>query len=114
MDVDYQYYVEEKKKVLKSYKLQENLIIKSFDYDNIGKRIVICGTTEKNTLFFAIYNTAYNLIEYLHEDFEPKEICKAIEVNTNTRHIIILTQRVSNSHTGVKAFSFESKALALM
>lgn len=119
--VDYQYYMEEKKKVPKNDQLGESLIVKSVDFTsnaNIhGKRIVICGATDKDKLFFAIYNTAYNLTEYLHEDGTTgssgeKESCKSVEINENTGHLLILVQETSNLGTSVlaKAFSLESNA----
>lgn len=83
-----------------------------------GKRIFMCGTTEDNRLFFAVHNTVFNLTEYVYEDPLPdtsvlSESCKDIHINTDTGHLLIITQRTSADSAAsksvyIRGFSLES------
>lgn len=116
--------MEEQKKVPKDSKLRSDIIVKITDASRTsssltyGKRIYICGTTEKNSLFFAIYNTVFNLTEYVYEDLKDNSVssesCKDIHINADTGHLLIVTERTLTSSPNlagiyVRGFSLESK-----
>ena len=102
--------------------MTENIIVKNIEAPQTssslvtGKRILICGTTKTNKLFFAIYNTAYNITEYLREEAHEssavlKEVCKDIEIDLNTGYVIILSQltySTSKSAVEIKALDLNS------
>ena len=117
--------MEEQKKVPKDSKLLSDIIVKSSDALRTsssltsGKRIFMCGTTESNGIFFAIYNTVFNLTEYAYEDPTADssikgEVCKDIHVNLNTGHLLIVSQRSFTDSSKedivyVRGFSLDSK-----
>ena len=71
-----------------------------------GKRIFICGTTDDKGLFFAIFNSVYNLTEYVYEDpSEIEESCKDIHIDTSTGHLLVVTQRPNGVY--LRGFSLE-------
>lgn len=124
--MDYQYYIESEKRVPKDSKLNNNIIVKSGEAAKTssslinGKRIYICGTTENSKVFFAIYNTVYNLTEYVYDadaDDTDKEVCKDIHVDESTGHFLIITEITDPSSITstilikIRGFSLESKSI---
>lgn len=53
----------------------------------IGKRIIIGGTCvagETKSVYFAVYNTYYNITEMIYEEpADANEVMKGIEINEN-------------------------------
>lgn len=115
--------MKEKKRIPKDSILNSDIIVKYTEATRTsssltcGKRIFICGSTKKNSLFFAIYNTVFNITEYVYEDLLQEdniisESCKDIHINTDTGHLIIVSNKElgdSNSKIFVRGFSLESK-----
>jgi len=122
--VDFQYYTEEKKRIPKNSRLNSDIIVKYTEATRTasslthGKRIFICGTTENNSLFFAIYNTVFNITEYVYEDPLEENIltesCKDIHINLDTGHLIIVSNRKVTDGSSrekelfIRGFSLES------
>lgn len=77
------------KKIPKSVTLMDQLHIKTVDFGPIGgngKRIVICGTGigPPTHIFFAVFNTYYNVTEFLWEtQTSIPEICRSVEIDVN-------------------------------
>jgi hypothetical protein len=66
--------------------------VKAIDFEALpgqlsGKRLLIAGTsaataTKAENIFFAVYNTHYNVTEYIWEDALPgREILRNVEVS---------------------------------
>lgn len=88
-NINYAYYVMEKKKIPKTVQLMDLLYVKTVDYGPMGadgKRIVICGTGigPPSHIFFAVFNTYFNVTEFLWEAATPnKEISRSLEIDIN-------------------------------
>jgi len=105
-NIDYRYFIKERKKIPKSVQLSPEIFVKSIDVGplptltNTGKRIILCGTTNTTvpTVFIAIFNTLNNMTEYLYQgDSNIQEVCKGIEIDKNNNQILIITDRKSEN-----------------
>jgi hypothetical protein len=65
---------------------------------------------EKTGLFFAVYNTVFNLTEYVFEDsLIESESFLDFFINEDTNYVVILSEY--NTKIKVRGFSLESKVL---
>lgn len=80
-----------------------------------GKRIVICATnkrtvsdgTEHKGIFFSIYNTVFNLTEYVFEDYlADSEVFKDVQINQQTNFIALIS--ASNDVVKIRGFALDS------
>ncbi len=101
-NLDYKFVVSQQKKIPKTMVLQPELLVKSIDSDSLpgsstkGKRILLAGTSVSSPphIFFAIYNTLYNVTEFLWEQSDNdthREIVKAVEIDKNNNQGIIIS-----------------------
>ncbi len=72
------------------------------DTSDKGKRVFIAGTTVSTPehVFFAIYNTLYNVTEFVWEQPAAdtiREISRAVEVDPNNHQVLLITDRYSNT-----------------
>lgn len=94
--------MKQKNLIAKNPNLEDQIFIKSQEYINSrsdpgGKQIIIAGTTKKtlispkNHIFFAIFNTRYNVTEFLYNDFtDIDEILRGIQLDKANGHCIFL------------------------
>ena len=126
VNVDYQYYIAEKKRIPKTTEIEYDVIIKeglatrtssSLGY---GERLFICATNkyydsnniEHTGIFFAIHNTIYNLTEYIFEDrLSADEIFKDIQINENVGYVAIISTYDGGNSFKIRGFSLESNSL---
>ena len=89
---------------------------------NQGKRIVICATNKRITsngeehtgTFFALYNTVFNLTEYIFEDYmEEPETFKDVQINENTNYITIISESHNPKRIKIRGFDLNSNILYL-
>lgn len=91
--MDYRYLITQQKKIPKTLMLNPEIYIKWISFidslGNVGYRIAIGGTaaptaTTQEHIFFALFNTVYNITEYLYEETSNvPEICRNIEIDEN-------------------------------
>ncbi len=94
-NIDYRYYVKEQNKIPKTARLRPEIYIKAVDAAKApAKRILVCGTTDSATpgFFFAVYNTLYNITEYLLENPSASpEVCRGLKLDPNNNQVLLIT-----------------------
>lgn len=87
-----------------------------------GKRIVMCGTNkrldakgaEKAGIFFALFNTAFNLTEYIFEDLlTDSETFRDVQINENAGFISIISETNNGATIKIRGFMLESNVFGL-
>ena len=106
LTVDSKYTIKEKKKIPKSVILNNNVQVKSWNFEEVygttlGKRILIGGTAVNSThswIFFALFNTYYNITEMIQEEpFSAKEVLRAMEFDNKNNQFIIISDIYSDN-----------------
>ena len=85
--IDYRFYIVERKRVSKNVKLNPKVYVTSLNSVPLpgttgGKHIIIGGTVATNpeSVFLAVFNTQYNITEYIWEEpSDVREIFKGIQ-----------------------------------
>ena len=91
------YYIKETKKIPKTVKLENEVYVRWANFELplgtvVGKRLVIAGTGTASTanysrIFFAVFNTYYNMTEFLWEEpYSRPEVCRAVEIAKTSDH----------------------------
>lgn len=82
-----------------------------------GNRLILCTTNEYTTgtvkhtgIFFAIYNTAYNLTEYVFEDpVTDDEVFRDVQVNEELGMVLIISEYDNETKIRIRNFLLTSK-----
>ena len=94
---DYKYSVKERKRIPTSKRLGDEMTIKFADFETNGRRIFILGTVETSPshVFLAIFNTRYNLTEFVwDEESAVNERGRGLEIDTGNDQCNLLLAKL--------------------